>query len=560
VFAYAKACNPLPPSGARPHVLLTFSEHSGEWGFVVLWGPKNRPGYNHPLMSHATRSRPRPRRRVYPATRLAVLTLVAVCLFGVGCGPPKRLAQTSDRPNLVLILTDDLDAGLLQDHPADYPSLRQLAAEGTTFENAFVTDPLCCPSRATTLRGQYAHNHQILGNWAPQGGARKFRDLGHEDSTVATWLRDEGYRTALVGKYMNDYYGDRVPVGWDDWYAITGGHLSEDLNENGRAHHYDPGRHHLDDVLAEKASGYVRHAPDNGAPFFMWVGTKAPHAPAAPAPRHEGASPDARLPRSPSFDEEDVSDKPDWVRDNRPLGQNQIAPMQDLYRKRLQSMLAVDDMVGDLVDALRRSGELDDTYIFFTSDNGWHAGEHRLTPGKWTAYEEDIRVPLMVRGPGVPEGKKLPHTVLNNDLAPTFADLAGADPPKFVDGRSLAPLLDGTPTPEEDWRRRFLVEAATELGPTAVPPLSGDPLPEDWRRAPREDWGRPGLEAVRTGDHLYVEYGNDERELYDLRKDPYQLNDRYEAAQPELVRRLRGRLEALRGCSGDDCRAAENGY
>ena len=511
-------------------------------------------------MSHATRSRPRPRRRVYPATRLAFLTLVAVCLFGVGCGPPKRLAQTSDHPNLVLILTDDLDAGLLQDHPADYPSLRQLAAEGTTFENAFVTDPLCCPSRATTLRGQYAHNHQILGNWAPQGGARKFRDLGHEDSTVATWLRDEGYRTALVGKYMNDYYGDRVPVGWDDWYAITGGHLSEDLNENGRVRHYDPGRHHLDDVLAERATGYVRQSPGNVAPFFMWTGTQAPHAPATPAPRHKDALKDVELPRPPSFDEEDVSDKPDWVRDNRPLGQNQIVPMQDLYRKRLQSMLAVDDMVGDLVDALRRSGELDDTYIFFTSDNGWHAGEHRLTPGKWTAYEEDIRVPLMVRGPGVPEGKKLPHTVLNNGLAPTFADMAGADPPKFVDGRSLAPLLDGTPTPEEDWRRRFLIEAATELGPTAVPPLSGDPLPEDRRRAPREEWGRPGLEAVRTGDHLYVEYDNGERELYDLSEDPYQLNDRYEAAQPELVRRLRGRLGALRGCSEDDCRVAENGY
>jgi N-acetylglucosamine-6-sulfatase len=504
---------------------------------------------------------------------LAVLTLVAVCLFGVGCGPPKRLAQTSDHPNLVLILTDDLDAGLLQDHPADYPSLRQLAAEGTTFENAFVTDPLCCPSRATTLRGQYAHNHQIVGNWAPQGGARKFRDLGHEDSTVATWLRDEGYRTALVGKYMNDYYGDRVPVGWDDWYAITGGHLSEDLNENGRVRHYDPGRHHLDDVLAERATGYVRQSPGNVAPFFMWTGTQAPHAPATPAPRHKDALKDVELPRPPSFDEEDVSDKPDWVRDNRPLGQNQIAPMQDLYRKRLQSMLAVDDMVGDLVDALRRSGELDDTYIFFTSDNGWHAGEHRLTPGKWTAYEEDIRVPLMVRGPGVPEGKKLPHTVLNNDLAPTFADLAGADPPKFVDGRSLAPLLDGTPTPEEDWRRRFLVEAVAERDSVPRPPfvnesqvrplLTGDPLPGDWRKSSSgraessEEWGRPWLKALRTQNYLFVEYKTSEHELYDLREDPYQLENIYERAPEDLLRRLNSQLDALRQCEAEACRAAE---
>jgi N-acetylglucosamine-6-sulfatase len=144
--------------------------------------------------------------------RLAVLASVVVCLLGTGCGPNTGVVRTSDQPNVILILTDDLDARLLQEHPADYPNLRKLADEGTTFENAFVTDPLCCPSRATILRGQYAHNHRIVGNWRPQGGAEKFRDLGHEDSTVATWLQEEGYRTVLVGKYMNDYYGDRVPV------------------------------------------------------------------------------------------------------------------------------------------------------------------------------------------------------------------------------------------------------------------------------------------------------------------------------------------------------------
>jgi len=235
-------------------------------------------------------------------------------------------------------------------------------------------------------------------------------------------------------------------------------------------------------LLAEKAIGYVRRASDDEAPFFMWVGTQAPHAPANPAARHEGAFPDARLPRARSFDERDVSDKPGWVRDNPPLGEERIASMQDLYAERLRSMLAVDEMVGRLVDALEETGEMDNTYVFFTSDNGWHAGEHRLNTGKWTAYEEDIRVPLIVSGPGVPEGETLPHMVLNNDLAPTFADLAGADPPKFVDGRSLEPLLEGHPPPKEDWRSAFLVEAATELGPTAVPPLSGDPLPENWRR------------------------------------------------------------------------------
>jgi arylsulfatase A-like enzyme len=498
-------------------------------------------------------------RRLTSTLGPALLVLVAVCLLANGCGLPARGGQTGDRPNVVLILTDDLDAGLLQRYGERYPNIGKLAAEGTTFENAFVTDPLCCPSRATTLRGQYAHNHRIVGNWPPLGGAEKFRDLGREDSTVATWLQEEGYGTMLVGKYMNDYAGARVPVGWDDWYGISGGHESHDLNENGRIHPYDPQGHHLDDVLAEKAAGSVRRSGEDGAPFFVWVGTQAPHAPADPAPRHEDAFPEARLPRPPSFDEGDVSDKPRWVRDNPRLERGEIQPMQDLYRDRLRSMLAVDEMVGRLVDALRESGELENTYVFFTSDNGWHAGEHRLTTGKWTAYEEDVRVPLIVRGPGVPAGSTLPHLVLNNDLAPTFAELAGADPPGFVDGRSLAPLLEGSPPPAGDWRSAFLVEAATELGPTADPPLSGDPLPEYWQRAPREYSGRPGLEAVRTGDHLYVEYGDGGRELYDLRGDPHQLENLYETADPGLLRALQGRLAALRDCSGSGCRTAEDG-
>ncbi len=221
-------------------------------------------------------------------------------------------------------------------------------------------------------------------------------------------------------------------------------------------------------------------------------------------------------------------------------------------------MLAVDEAVGRLIDALRESGELENTYVFFTSDNGWHAGEHRLTTGKWTAYEEDTRVPLIVRGPGVAEGRTLPHLVLNNDLAPTFADLAGVGVPSFVDGRSLKPLLSAEPTPEEEWRSAFMVEAAREVSRRLAPPLSGDQLPEDKRHAPREEWGRPGLEAIRTEEHLYVEYGTGERELYDLRRDPYQLDNAYESADPELVRHLQRRLAALRGCSGTSCEVAED--
>jgi len=295
-----------------------------------------------------------------------------------------------------------------------------------------------------------------------------------------------------------------------------------------------------------------------------------------PAPRHEEAFTDTRLPRTPSFDEEDVSDKPAWVRNNPHPNREEVTRMEDLYRNRLRSMLAVDEMVGRLMDALRESGELDNTYVFFTSDNGFHIGEHRMTTGKWTAYEEDVRVPLIVRGPGVPAGRTLSHLVLNNDLAPTFADMANVEAPDFVDGRSLKPLLSGRPRSPEDWRKTFLVEAAAAEGrgppspsvdeDSIKPLLTGDPLPEGWRRAARSeeawsrvDWGRPELQAVRTGDHLYVEYATGERELYDLREDPYQLDNRYDSADPELLRRLRERLQELRKCSGSDCVAAEEG-
>src|SRR5215212_1921814 len=364
--------------------------------------------------------------------RAAVFAVIAgCCLLCAGCGALTGVVQTSEPPNVVLILTDDLDASLMQEHQASYPNLRELAADGTTFENAFVTDPLCCPSRATILR-------------------------------------TAGYRTVLIGKYMNDYDETRVPPGWDEWYAIAGDYRSTRLNENGEIEHYDPERHHLDDVLAGKDAGYISRTAD--APFFMWLGTQAPHAPATPAPRHEDAFTSARLPRPPSFDEADTSDKPAWIRDNPPLNPDQIDFAESLYRKRLQSMLAVDEMIGKLVDTLKHSGELDNTYIFFTSDNGYHMGQHRLTAGKWTAYEEDIRVPLIVRGPGVPEGQHLEHLVLNNDFAPTIAELGGAEAPSFVDGRSLVPLLGEDPPPEDQWRQAFLVEAATELGGVEADP------------------------------------------------------------------------------------------
>ena len=521
---------------------------------------------------------------MYALLGLAVACGLSACFPSAEGKQPKAAAEEPKPPNVVLILTDDLTSADLNQNTLEHmPNLRKLLIDkGTTFDNSFVTNSLCCPSRATILRGQYTHNHQILSNEPPLGGFEKFRYLGHENSTMATWLKEKGYRTAFFGKYLNGYNDTYIPPGWDEWYAQTGNYLSNDLNENGHIVSYDPGRYHLDDVLSQKASDYITRTAGADPPFFttdrpflMYVGTKAPHQPATPAARDEDAYPHLKLPHPPNFDEKDVSDKPDWISDNPPLSAEQKQYMEELHRKRLQDMLAVDDMIGNLVEALRKSGELDNTYIFFTSDQGFHMGEHRLGAGKWTAYEEDIRVPLIVRGPGVPEGRTLPHMVLNNDLAPTFADLAGARTPSFVDGRSLKPLLKDDPIPVKDWRQRFVVEAIAERSGEARPPFinestvaplfTGDPLPNDWRRTSAdsaessEEWGRPWMKALRTEDYLYVEYKTGEHELYDLRKDPYELRNEYEAAPPELKRRLQEQLDALRKCSAAQCRAAEGG-
>jgi len=523
---------------------------------------------------------------------VALYTLLGLAVAGVlsGCFPsaegkqPEKQEQEPKPPNVVLILTDDLTVSDLNpDTLRHMPNIQSLLIDkGTTFENMFVTNSLCCPSRATILRGQYTHNHQILSNEPPLGGFQKFRFLGHENSTMATWVKEQGYRTALFGKYLNGYDDTYIPPGWDEWYGVTGNYLSHTFNENGHIVDYDPESYYETDVMRDKATDYITRTAGADPPFFtadrpflMWIGTKAPHQPATPAPRDVKSYPNVPLPHPPSFDEKDVSDKPGWLSDNPPLSLEQKVYMKELHRKRLQSMLAVDDMVGDLIAALRDSGELENTYIVFTSDNGFHLGQHRLGAGKWTPYEEDIRVPLIVRGPGVPEGRTLQHMVLNNDIAPTVADLAGAKTPSFVDGRSLKPLLTDDPPPLRDWRKRFIIESVAERSgvpqppfineSTVVPLLTGDPLPNNWRRTSAasanlsEEWGRPWLKGLRTQNYLYVEYKTGEHELYDLRKDPHELQNTYASAKPQLKQRLKARLDPLRHCKAEECRAAEGG-
>jgi len=472
------------------------------------------------------------------------LMLILVLLAGGLAGSPAAGApQTSSRPNIVFILTDDLDieypAASWIDH---FPRLRALLADqGSTFSNSFVSLSLCCPSRTTILRGQYAHNTEIFTNALPGGGFQKVFNLGEEQSTVATWLRDAGYRTVLLGKYLNGYPGNQgpayIPPGWDEWYAVVGGlnYFNYRLNENGVVVAFGNGpEQYLTDVLADRATNFIARTAPTSQPFFMYLAPYAPHQPATPAPRHQDAFPDVAAPRPPSFDEGDVSDKPMWVQNLSLLTAADIGQLDALYRKRLQSMLAVEDLVVALVAALDASGQLDNTYIFFTSDNGFHLGQHRQRAGKNSEFEEDIRVPLLVRGPGVPAGAVFPHLVVNADFAPTFAELAATAAADFVDGRSLAPLLGDNPPPVTEWRRAVLLE--------------------------HDLIGARAFRGIRTRRFKYIEYLNTgERELYDLRNDPFELYNAFGLADPAMVARLAARLEKLATCSGASCRAADGG-
>jgi N-acetylglucosamine-6-sulfatase len=489
------------------------------------------------------------------------LVLFALVSMFVGLGmtashPERGLAQTVSKPNMIFILTDDTRKDDLNARymPKTTPLL---ADQGMSFQNAFVTNPLCCPSRATIMRGQYAHNTDVWFNLnvfnpdSPDGGWEGYQRNGYEEDNVATRLHDEtvGYRTGLFGKYLNGYNSGTVPGGWDDWFAFTRvGYYNYDVNDNGTIVHYGSGESdYSTDVLSAQTQQFIDASVAQQEPFFAYVAPYAPHGPATPAPRDEHTFDGEQAPRLPSFDEEDVSDKPPWIQSLWRLSSDDIANIDQRHERRVESLQAVDDLVEGVVHKLQSyPGVLENTYIVFTSDNGFYHGEHRIPIGKARPYEEAPQVPLVIRGPGVPAGSTTEKLVLNTDYFPTFMDLAEAQTPDYVDGRSLRPVLEGSPT---TWRTAILLEGRK---------YSADPeIPVDHN-----------YNGIRTSTGKYVEYEGGFRELYDLnpRADPYELTNVYYSADPTVPPRpeLKARLDALKGCAGADasatsCKTAEGG-
>jgi arylsulfatase A-like enzyme len=446
------------------------------------------------------------------------------------------------RPNIVFILTDDLAWNLVQ----YMPHVQQMQREGMTFENYFVTDSLCCPSRASIFSGRYPHNHGVLTNTPPTGGFAAFR-RGAESDTFATQLQDVGYRTSLMGKYLNGYEAQSgyVAPGWSNWQASGSGYrgFKYVMSANGRVDHFGRSRRaYITDVLRRRGKEFVSRVGRSGRPFLLEVASFAPHKPSTPAPRDRHDFPNLQVPRDATFDSVPTN-APAWLRGRPPLAPEQIAAMDTEFRKRAQSVQAVDELVGQIRRLLRQRGLDRNTYVVFSSDNGYHMGERRLLAGKMTAYDSDVRVPLIVVGPGVPAGSSTSALAENVDLAPTFMRLAGVRPPASVDGHGLVSLFHGgLPTP---WRDSVLIEHHHPETP------NGDP-----DRQTASSGNPPSYEALRTATELYVEYVDGEREWYDLTTDPEQLHNRYGELGADARAGLHDRLVRLEACRGAGCRRA----
>jgi N-acetylglucosamine-6-sulfatase len=475
----------------------------------------------------------RPRAWGVLAASFSVLALSAM----LASAAPSQPQQVQARPNVIVLMTDDQTVESMR-VMTNVNSL--LGARGTTFTNNFASFPLCCPSRTTFITGQYGHNHTIMGNAPPTGGYEKLAPT-HANSLPA-WLRQAGYHTVHVGKYLNGYGRARpteVPAGWTEWYGSTDPSTYQfynyRLNENGQLVTYGAGAaNYQTDVYGRKAVDLIRrHAPST-QPFFLSVAFLAPHsggprdaddprnqATPSPAPRHRNRFASEPLPTPLSLNEADVSDKPAGIRNRALIGPARLNGLRENYQQRLESLLAVDEAVRDIVAALDASGEASRTLIVFTADNGFFHGEHRVPAGKVLVYEPSVRVPLILRGPGVPAGVRRTNLTANVDLAATILDVANARPGRRLDGRSLLPFA-----------RDGLVRSGRDV------------LLET-----------PSYSAIRTPRHVFVQHSTGEQELYDLAADPHQLQSLHADARfTGLKNDLGARLARLRACAGDACR------
>ena len=505
----------------------------------------------------------RVRRRPKLGACSLILAVVSLAAWPGGEGVAEtsgRGSAGSARPNFVFILADDLSWDLIT--PQIAPHISQLMQQGETFDHYIVADSLCCSSRATIFTGLYPHRTHVTTNVPPNGGFSKFQSEHLDERTFAVALHDAGYRTSMLGKYLNGYgnrdgnqyggpamnaSGAPIPPGWTDWHVSNKSGYAEynfRMNDNGTFNRYRGDDYYGVDVLNRHLQNFIK--ANARRPFFVEVSTFAPHGPFTPAIRHQDDFPGLTAPRDPSFDAQNTN-PPAWLGQREPLTPEQVAYEDASYRKRAQAVESIDQLLADTLETLARKGLTERTYIVFSSDNGYHLGQHRIVEGKRTAFDTDIRAPLIVVGPGVPHGRVVHQVVQNTDLYSTFVELGDATPARPVNGTSFVPLLHAE---ESDplWPTVALIEHKGGTNPSD-PDNEGrrtNPTSYDAIRisAPRL-YGFPGpVEAV------YVEYAEPAQSLeyYDIAQDPYEIDNVAGLLTPVQQAELHRILTALKRC------------
>jgi arylsulfatase A-like enzyme len=512
--------------------------------------------------------------RISRASGALLIALACLCFaFLLRGGDTARGA--SSKPNVIMFTTDDQT---LRDMIAMPRTTNLIGAPGTNFQRAFTSFPLCCPSRISVQTGQYAHNHHVLGNTPPSGGYQVFKD----NNDLPIWLQTAGYRTIQIGKMPNGFPAPNganyVPPGWGpflgdvnplskgEFYGFLGpgsSYFGFQLNENGVVKQYEQDQYQTDvyaDLAVDRIDNHVANFPNS--PLYMQVQFFAPHDPNQPATRHAGAFATAPLPVDKSFNEKDLRDKPGWVKRIRGLGGGLISKITSRYRGRLETLLAVDEAVERIVAKLGADGQLGNTYLIFTSDNGFMQGQHRLHQGKFVPYEPSIQVPLLIRGPGIPPGGISKELVSNVDLTATILEMTGAPAGLTQDGRSILPFARD---PARKTTRPILLETGPPGAIGEIASASGK-----GRRAKLSKYVKnldldrsaqiarvvtaPRYRGIRTGRYLLVKYGDGGRELYDLQKDRFEVNNFYKNGRYRAVRKfLLKKLALLSPCAGASC-------
>jgi N-acetylglucosamine-6-sulfatase len=460
----------------------------------------------------------------------------------VSSAPPEPVsAQAPQRPNIVFVYTDDQDTETFRREVMP-KTFRNLVDQGVTFENMITSTALCCPTRVTYLRGQYSHNHRVFSNNYPSGGYQKFRQMGYRSRQLPVWLKGSGYATAHVGRVMNGYtkFVQDRPRGWTSWVALANemGLQRYQINDNGKVHWMKRAAEQDVDHFSRKAVGFVKSRAPSEKPFYLQVSAFEPHLPYFYPKRYAGAYTSKKAPKPPSFNEADVSDKPRHIQRRHRLSGDEIAQLNEDYRKRLRGLRGVDDLIANVAGALKEAGEFRNTIFILSSDNGYQLGIRRATQGKIDPYEESINVPLVMRGPGIRKGVVEKRLASTNDIVPTIMAFAGANEKPFFDGRSLKPLVKYQPTSK--WR--------TAVGIEYLPSIN------------EADNGRIPFYGVRTaGGEKYVYYPTTgEKEYYNLNSDPHELrNGASNPANADRVAALAEKARQIRSCSGFSCRAAE---